>query len=64
MQYDATFTNEKTMVTGLVYKSGNPCGGYAAQLRDDDSGEHLPFSTHGVSFERACELARKWAGVE
>ena len=63
MDYDATFPNPATGVTGLVYRSSLPCGGYAAKLRDDDSGEMVPGSTHGLSFDAACALARKWAGV-
>lgn len=40
MNYIATFHDDETNMTALVYESDH--GGYAVALRDDDSGNIVP----------------------
>lgn len=45
MEYLATFHDEETNMTALVFESQR--GGFAVALRDDDSGNIVPSITHG-----------------
>ena len=46
MNYLATFHDDDTNMTAMVYESDR--GGYAVALRDDDSGKIVPCSIHGI----------------
>lgn len=41
-----SFTNSDTGMTAFVVESAR--GGYGVSLRDDDAGEFVGFSTHGI----------------
>jgi hypothetical protein len=63
-EYYYTCHNDEDNVTGLVYTSNVGKGGYAAALRDDDSGK-LVGSYHGYPFlQQAIDKAKFLAGVK
>lgn len=52
-----SFTNAETGMTAFVVESAR--GGYGVSLRDDDAGEFVGFSTHGIKeLEVAIAKAR------
>lgn len=58
MNYLATFHDDETNMTSLVYESDR--GGYAVALRDDDSGKMVPCSIHGIqTLEAAIAKAKE-----
>lgn len=55
----AQFTNEDDAMTAFVVESNHSAGGFAVSIRDDDSGEFLPMSFHGIqSYDAAIAKAR------
>lgn len=58
MNYLATFHDDDTNMTALVYESDR--GGYAVALRDDDSEQIVPCTTHGIkTLEAAIAKAKE-----
>jgi adenine deaminase len=58
----SSFTNTEDGMTAMVVTSDR--GGYAVCVRDDDSGEFIGYSVHGImSLEDANNMAEKAANL-
>jgi len=58
----ATYTDTRDNLTAFVFESNLKCGGYGVSLRDNDSGEFVPGSIHGLTLEEAKYKARGITG--
>ena len=57
------FTNAADGVTAMVFVSNHKAGGFGVSLRDDDAGEFVGVSHHGLTLEAAIAKAQAIAGL-